>query len=73
MKRIMRGMNGRGKFYTSDTLFSDSWFSGIKIVQEAYEEVTEYCWPIKKTHKAFFLTLLEILMKYFPGGSPIVM
>ena len=66
-------MNGCGQVSTSDTLFYNSWFSGIKIVEEAYAEETEYCGPTNKIHKAFFLTLLEILLKYLPGSSPIVM
>ena len=32
-----------------------------------------YCGPVKKNHKGFFLVKLENLMKYWTGGSYIVM
>ena len=31
-----------------------------------------YCGPLKTSHKGFCLTTLEKLMKYWPGGSYIV-
>ena len=32
-----------------------------------------YCGPVKTGHKGFFLATLENLMKYWPGGSYLVM
>ena len=34
--------------------------------------VVYYCRPVKKIHKGFCLDTLEILMKYWMGGSYIV-
>ena len=33
----------------------------------------DYCRPVKTSHKGFCLSTLEKLMKYWPGGSYIVM
>ena len=34
MKRIVKVTNGCGKLSSNDTLFSDSWFSGVKIEED---------------------------------------
>ena len=33
----------------------------------------DYCGPVKKSHKGFCLATLEKFMKYFSGGSYLVM
>ena len=56
-----------------DTYFSDSWFSSVKTSEEAMSAGVNYCGPEKTGHKGFCLATLENLMKYWPGGSYLVM
>ena len=36
-------------------------------------EGVDYCGPVNTSHKGFCLATLENLMKYWPGGSYLVM
>ena len=36
-------------------------------------EGVDYCGPVKTSHKGFCLATLEKFMKYWPGGSYLVM
>ena len=54
------------------TYFSDSWLSGTKTAEKAISKGVDYCGLINKTHKGFFLAMLERLTKEWPGGYHIV-
>ena len=73
MRIIMMATKGCGKLTSNDTHFADSWFSGVKKVEEAMAEGVDYCGLEKTIHKGFCLATLEKLIKYWPGGSYIVM
>ena len=73
MKIIMKDTKEYGQIFSNENLLADSWFSGVKTVQEASTEGVDYCGPDKMSHKDSFLDTLEKLMKYFPGGSYLVM
>ena len=53
---------------TPDIYFSDSWFSGVKMAEEAMAQVVDICGTTKTIHKVFILATLETLMKDWPGG-----
>ena len=72
MKIIINSTKGFQQFYSNGTLFEDIWFSGAKKVNGDYEQVLYYCGDIKTSHKVFFLSTLDILMKYWPGRSYLV-
>ena len=63
MKIIMKSTKGCGQLSSNETFFSDSWFSGVKIVEDANAEGVDFCGPVKKIHKEFCLSALENLMK----------
>ena len=58
---------------SNDSYFADSWFIYVKITNEAIATGVNYCGPEKMTHKGFCLVTLEQLMKYWLGGSYLVM
>ena len=59
---------GCGQLTSNDTYFSDSWFSPVKISEEAIAAGVKYCGPVKMAHNVFFIDPLENLMKDCPGG-----
>ena len=63
MNRIMKANKGCGKLSSNDTLFYDIWFSGVIKSEDIYSEGVDYCRPVNKNHKGFFLYTLEKLMK----------
>ena len=73
MKRIAIATKGCGQLTSNDTYFSDSWFSSVKTAEEMAAAGVDYCGPVKTSHKGFCLATLEKLMKYWPGGSYLVM
>ena len=64
---------GCGELTSNDTYFSYSWFSGVRTAEEEIYEGVDYCGPVKTIHKSFCIATLEKLMKYWPGGSYLVM
>ena len=60
---IMKATKGCGKISLNDTLFSDSWFSGVKTEEEVNTEGINFCGTLKTSHEGFFLAMLEKLMK----------
>ena len=58
---------------SNETYFSDSWFSGVKIYEEAVSEGVDYSGLAKTSHKGFCLYTLEKLMRNWLGGSYLVM
>ena len=72
MKRLMMDKKGCVQLKSNYTYFADSWFGGVKTAEEAMSEGVDYCRPVKTIHKGFCLATLEKLMKYFPGGSHLV-
>ena len=73
MKRIMINKKGCGQLNSNDTYFSDSWFSSVITAEEAMTDGVDYCELVKTSHKAFCLAIIQNVMKYWPGGSDIVM
>ena len=73
MKRLMMVTKGCGQLTSNDTYFANSWFSGVKMAEEAMAEGVDYCGPVKTSHKGFCLAILEKLIKYFPAGSYLVL
>ena len=73
MKRLLMDTNGSVKLTPNDTYFSDRWFSGVKTAEEAMDLGVDYCGPVNTSHKGFCLATLEKFMKYWPGGSYLVM
>ena len=63
MNIIMKANKECGKFSSNEKLFDDGWLSGVKTVEESYEEVLYYCGPVKISHKGVFLAKLVNLMK----------
>ena len=59
MKRITKAAKGCGHMSSNDTLFADSWVSGMKIAEEAMAEGVYYCGPVKTIHKGFCLVTLK--------------
>ena len=43
------------------------------MTEEAMDEGVDYCGYVKTSHKGFYLDTLEKMMKYWPGGSYLVM
>ena len=56
--------NGCGQITSNDTYFDDSWFSSVKMVEEAMATGVDYCRSVKTSHKQFCLAPLDNLMKY---------
>ena len=72
-KRLDTATKGSGQLKSNDTYFSDSQFSSIKKSKGAMAEGVDYCRLVKTSHKVFCQATLEKLMKYWPGGSYLVM
>ena len=62
-----------GQLTSNNTQLADICFSGAKTAVEAMSEGVDYYGPVKTIHKGFCLTTLERLIKYFPGGSYLVL
>ena len=73
MKRLAIATEGCGQLTSNDTYFADSWFSSIKNDEEMASVGVDYYGLVKMSHKVFILTTLEKLMKYWPGGSYLVL
>ena len=73
MKILYIYNKGCGRLTPNDTYFSDIWFSSVKTTEEMAAAGVDYCGPVKTIHKGFCLATLEKLMKYWPGGSYLVM
>ena len=73
MKRLVISTKGCGQMKSKNTYFADSWFSYIKTAEEMAASGVDYCGPVKTSHKGFCLATLEKLMKYWPGGSYLVL
>ena len=73
MEKLAIANKGCGQLTSNDTYFADSWLSSVKKSEEAMAAGVDYCGLAKTTHKGFCLAKLEKLMKYFPGGSYLVM
>ena len=73
MKRIKKAAKGCGHLSSNDTLFDDSWFSGMKIAEEAMAEGVYYFGHVKKSHKGVFLATFEKSTKECLGQSHLVM
>ena len=73
MKRRSIATKACGQLTSNDTYFADSWFSSIKMAEEAMAAGVNYCGPVKTSHKGFCLSTLEKFMKDWPGGSYLVM
>ena len=67
MNRPMMATKGCGQLTLNNTYFADSWFSGVKMDEEAVAEGVHYCGPVKRSHKGFCLSTLEKLIKYWQG------
>ena len=49
---------GFGQLTSNYTYFSDRWFSGVKMDEEAMAEGVDYCGPVKMIHEGFHLATL---------------
>ena len=63
---------GFGQMTSNNTYFDDIWFTSVKTSEEMEAAGVNYCRLVKKSHKGFYLATLEKLMKYWPGGSYLV-
>ena len=73
MKIIVKATEGCGKLSSNETLFSNSWFSGVKKTGGVMDEGVYYCGLAKTSQKLFCLDTLEKSTKEWPGGSHLVM
>ena len=73
IKRLAIATKGCGQLTSEDTYFADSWFSSVKTSGEMAAAGVDYCGPVKTSHKGFCLATLEKLIKYWPGGSYLVL
>ena len=73
MKKIMKDTKGCDQLSPNDNSFGVIWLSGVKTVEEAGADRVYYCGPVKTIHKVFLLATLEKSMKYFLGGSYLIM
>ena len=53
MKVLIMDTKGCGKLKSDYTYFADSWFSGVKTVEEDMAEGVDCCRPVKTSHKLF--------------------
>ena len=72
MKILPIATKGFGQMTSNDTYFDDIWFTSIKTSEEMKAAGVDYCRLAKTSHKGFYLATLEKLMKYWPGGSYLV-
>ena len=73
MERLMMATKRCCRLTSNWTYFADSWFSGVKVSDEAMDMGVDYWVPVKMSHKGFWQTTLEKLTKEWPVGSYIVM
>ena len=73
MKRLAISTKECGQLTSNDTYFSDNWFSYVKTAEEMNAAGVNYCGPVKTIHKGFCLATLEMLMKYWPVRSYLVL
>ena len=73
MNRITMDTKGCGQLTSNETLFDYSWFSGVKMAEEAMAQGGDYYGPVNMSRKGFCLAKLEKLTEYWPGGSYTVM
>ena len=73
MKRLDIATKGCVQLTSNDTYFADIWLSCVKNSEEMSAAGVDYCGPVKTSHKGFYLSKLEKLMKYWPGGSYLVL
>ena len=73
MKRMAIATKGCGQLTSTNTYFSDRWFSSVKTSEEMAAAGVDYCGPVKTSHEGFCLAMLEKLMKDWPGGSYLVL
>ena len=73
MKRLAIVTKGCGQLTSNYTSFADIWFSSVKTAEEVMASRVNYFGILKTRHKGFFLATIEIMMKYWPGGSYLVM
>ena len=69
----MMSKKGCSQLTSSDTYFSESLFSGVKMVEEEMAEGIDCCGLVNTSHKGFCLSTLEKLTKEWPGGTYLVM
>ena len=60
MKRLDIATKGCGQLTSNDNYFSDSWFSSVKMAEEAISERVDYCGPVKTSHKGFCLPISSL-------------
>ena len=72
MKILDIATKGWYQLISNDTYFSYSCFSCVNNDEEEITAGVDYCGPVKTSHKGFYLDTLENLIKYWPGGSYIV-
>ena len=58
IKRLIMDTKGCGQLMSNGTYFSDRWFSGVKMDEEAIHEGVYYCRPLKMIHKCFCIATL---------------
>ena len=73
MKRLAIANKGCVQLTPNDTYFYGIWFISVETDEDVAAAGVEYLGPVKTIHKRFCLTTLEKLMKYWPGGSYLVM
>ena len=72
IKKLAIATERCGQLTSNYTYFSGSWFSSVKTADEMAATGVNYCGPVKTDHKGFCLATLERLMKYWLGGSYLV-
>ena len=73
MNLIMEATKGYGNFWSNDTLFFDSCFSGVNTVEELNSEVIGYFRNVDTNYKGSSLDTLEKSINDWPKGSYIFM
>ena len=73
MKRLAIATKGCVQLTSNDTSFADSWFSVVNTADETMAAGVDYSGPVKTPQNKFSRATLEKLMKYWLGGSYIVM
>ena len=53
INRIMKATKGCGKLSPNNNFFDDSWFSGVKKLEEKNADVVDYLRLAKTIHKGF--------------------
>ena len=57
MNIIMKANKGCGKLSSNNNLFDYGWLSGVKKTEEANAEVLDHFWPVKTSHRGFYLLI----------------